>query len=194
MKCGKPIRDGQQEYCHDCMNIQHDYDKGVALWVHKPPVNLSIYQFKFHNQRSFGSCYAREIMSEYGDVLAGWEIDMVIPVPLHPAKYRKRGYNQAAVLAKELGRILGIPVEESLLLRIQKTDPQKKLAPGKRRQNLAGAFVVKDKMRKLAQGSRILIVDDIYTTGSTVDEAAKALKKAGAEKVFYLTISIGQGN
>lgn len=119
---------------------------------------------------------------------------MIIPIPLHPARYRNRGYNQAEVLAKELGKVLGILTEESILIRTQKTDPQKKLAPGKRRRNLSGAFSVMEKRKNLLEGRKILLVDDIYTTGSTIDEAARVLKKAGAEKVFYLTISIGQGN
>lgn len=184
----------EQEYCHDCGQARHYFDKGAALWLHKPPVNLSIYQFKFHNQRSFGKYYAGEIAAEYKDTVAGWGTDLIIPVPLHPARYRKRGYNQAAVLAKELGRLLGILTEESILIRAQKTDPQKNLAPGKRRRNLSGAFSVSGKGKRLLEGRTVLLVDDIYTTGCTVDEAAKVLKKAGAEKVFYLTISIGQGN
>lgn len=194
MKCGKPIRDQEQEYCHDCMRTQHYFDRGAALWLHKPPVNQSIYQFKFHNQRNFGKYYAREMMAEYGDVLTGWKIDMIIPIPLHPGKYRKRGYNQAAVLAEEIGKLLGIPAEESVLARIKKTGPQKKLGPGKRRQNLKGAFLVQGKRKAALRGRTVLLIDDIYTTGSTLDEAARILKKAGAEKVFYLTISIGQGN
>lgn len=184
----------EQEYCHDCRHMRHYFDEGTALWLHKPPVNLSIYQFKFHNQRSFGKYYVSEIVSEYLDTLAGWRTDMIIPIPLHPARYRNRGYNQAEVLAKELGKVLGILTEESILIRTQKTDPQKKLAPGKRRRNLSGAFSVMEKRKNLLEGRKILLVDDIYTTGSTIDEAARVLKKAGAEKVFYLTISIGQGN
>lgn len=176
------------------MHMSRYYDRGVSLWIHKPPVNLSIYQFKFHNQRSFGRVYAREIMLGYRETLAVWGIELIIPIPLYPGKYRKRGYNQAAVLAKELGRIADIPVEESILLRVQNTAPLKKLDPKVRRQNLKGAFETAEKRRALLKGRKLLLVDDIYTTGSTVDEAARVLKKAGAEKVFYLTISIGQGN
>lgn len=194
MKCGKPIRDQEREYCYDCTCIQHYFDRGAALWLHKPPVDQSIYQFKFHNQRNFGKYYAGEMIAEYVDVLIGWKIDMIIPIPLHPGKYRKRGYNQAAVLAEEIGKLLGIPAEESVLSRIRKTGPQKKLDPGKRRQNLKGAFSVQEKKKTMLEGKTVLLIDDIYTTGSTVDEAAYVLRKAGAEKVFYLTISIGQGN
>lgn len=157
-------------------------------------MNTSVYQFKFHNRRSFGSFYAKEMAAEYGEALAGWGIDIIIPVPLYPGKYKKRGYNQAAVLARELGKVLDIPVEERLLKRIRETAPQKNLTPRKRRQNLNGAFSVEKRRRVFLKSRSVLLMDDIYTTGSTVDEAAKTLKKAGAEKVFYLAISIGQGN
>ncbi len=193
MKCGKPVKDAEQEYCRDCLDARHEYDRGAALWVHKPPVNTSVYQFKFHNRRSFGSFYAKEMAAEYGEALAGWGIDIIIPVPLYPGKYKKRGYNQAAVLARELGKVLDIPVEERLLKRIRETAPQKNLTPRKRRQNLNGAFSVEKRRRVFLKSRSVLLTDDIYTTGSTVDEAAKTLKKAGAEKVFYLAISIGQG-
>ncbi|MCI8708428.1 MAG: ComF family protein [Dorea sp.] len=194
MKCGKPVKDAEQEYCRDCLDARHEYDRGAALWVHKPPVNTSVYQFKFHNRRSFGSFYAKEMAAEYGEALAGWGIDIIIPVPLYPGKYKKRGYNQAAVLARELGKVLDIPVEERLIKRIRETAPQKNLTPRKRRQNLNGAFSVEKRRRVFLKSRSVLLTDDIYTTGSTVDEAAKTLKKAGAEKVFYLAISIGQGN
>ncbi len=194
MKCGKPVKDAEQEYCRDCLDARHEYDRGAALWVHKPPVNTSVYQFKFHNRRSFGSFYAKEMAAEYGEALAGWGIDIIIPVPLYPGKYKKRGYNQAAVLARELGKVLDIPVEERLLKRIRETAPQKNLTPRKRRQNLNVAFSVEKRRRVFLKSRSVLLTDDIYTTGSTVDEAAKTLKKAGAEKVFYLAISIGQGN
>ena len=194
MKCGKPVKDAEQEYCRDCLDARHEYDRGAALWVHKPPVNTSVYQFKFHNRRSFGSFYAKEMAAEYGEALAGWGIDIIIPVPLYPGKYKKRGYNQAAVLARELGKVLDIPVEERLLKRIREIAPQKNLTPRKRRQNLNGAFSVEKRRRVFLKSRSVLLTDDIYTTGSTVDEAAKTLKKAGAEKVFYVAISIGQGN
>ena len=64
MKCGKPVKDAEQEYCRDCLDARHEYDRGAALWVHKPPVNTSVYQFKFHNRRSFGSFYTERILRD----------------------------------------------------------------------------------------------------------------------------------
>ncbi len=193
MKCGKPVRHAQQEYCHDCVQTQHYFDKGAALWIHKEPVNMSIYQYKFHGQRWFGKYYAREMAERYGSVLMKWKPDMILPIPLHRAKLRKRGYNQAAIVSKELGRLMEIPVNMKIFKRVRMTNPLKNLNPAQRKKNLRKAFAVADGGRKKLAGKTILLVDDIYTTGSTMDEAAKTLKNAGVEKVFYLTISIGQG-
>ncbi len=193
MKCGKPIRRKEQEYCRDCSRTQHYYDQGAALWLHREPVNLSVYQFKFHNQRRFGRYYAEELAKKYRETLLRWKPDIIMPVPLHAAKLRKRGYNQAEIVAGELGELLGITVNTKDFKRIRKTNPLKMLMPAERKRNLKGAFAVPEEKRRFLKGKNILLIDDIYTTGSTMDEAAKTLKKAGAEKVFYLTISIGQG-
>ncbi len=191
MKCGKPLRHEEQEYCYDCVQTQRYFDKGAALWLHKEPVNRSIYQYKFHNQRRFGQYYAEELAERYGAVLKRWNPDLIVPIPLYPARLRKRGYNQAAIAAKILGKMLGIPVSVKLLKRVRRTSPLKNLSPVQREKNLRNAFAAADGAR--LDGKAILLIDDIYTTGNTMNEAAKTLKRAGAENVFYLTISIGQG-
>lgn len=189
MKCGKPVRYKEQEYCRDCMHTHHYYDRGVGLWLHKEPVNTSIYQFKYHNQRVFGQYYAKEIAVHYETLIRRWNPNLIIPIPLHKKRRRKRGYNQAGILAEELGLLLGIPVDKTSVQRIRYTDPQKKLDNKKRKQNLSRAFAVKS----MKGVKNVLLIDDIYTTGSTIDAVAKVLKDAGVEKVNFLTISIGQG-
>lgn len=190
MKCGKPVRASEQEYCYDCMHTHHHYDKGVSLWLNKPPVSTSIYQFKYHNQRVYGGWYARELLRQYKDILTKWNPDLIIPIPLHSRRKRKRGYNQAQILAKELGKLMGVPVKPGYVRRIKYTEPQKQLGHKSRRSNLAGAFTIGREFRAV---HTVLIVDDIYTTGSTIDAAAEILKKSGVQKVYFLTISIGQG-
>jgi len=189
MKCGKPVRRLEQEYCHDCMHTQHYYDRGLSLWVHREPVSTSIYQFKFHNQRCFASYYADEA-KRHTALIRRWKPEFIIPVPLHSKRRRKRGYNQAEILAEELGRVYGIPVFPDAVRRIKATKPQKTLDDKKRRKNLEGAFVPAPNLRK---SRSVLVVDDIYTTGSTIDAVAKVLKLNGIQKVYFLTISIGQG-
>ena len=190
MKCGKPIERQEQEYCHDCENTKHYFDRGKALWIHKPPVSHSIYQFKYHNQRAFGKYYADELSKRFETVICEWNPDLIIPIPLHFQRKIKRGYNQSFIIAKELGKIIHIPVNEKILKRIRYTNPQKKLDHSRRRRNLYNAFAVAD----IPVGiKKVLLIDDIYTTGNTINESARKLKEAGVEKVFFLTVSIGQG-
>ncbi len=190
MKCGKPIRYHEREYCHDCQKTKHYFEEGRALWIHKTPVNLSIYQFKYHNQREFSRYYAAEIAKEYADVVNKWNPDVMIPVPLHKRRRKKRGYNQAELLAKELSKYLKIPVNIGAVARVRYTDPQKKMDHNKRKSNLKQAFCVK----KLPTTVKtVVLIDDIYTTGNTIDAVTRELKKKGVEKVYFLTISIGQG-
>ena len=118
----------------------------------------------------------------------------LVPVPLHRKRRRKRGYNQAELLAEEIGKILGIPVVANLVKRVHYTGYQKKLDPIGRKKNLEHAFAPGgDPDRLPTDFRRVIIIDDIYTTGNTVDQVAKVLKTMGFQKVYFLTISIGQG-
>ena len=123
-------------------------------------------------------------------MLLSWQPDALIPVPLHKSRMRKRGFNQAALVAERMGERLGIPVEEKLLIRVKKTSPQKELNDSARRENLKNAFQLCGNDVKL---KRVVLIDDIYTTGSTLDAAAAALLAAGVEKVYFLSICIGRG-
>lgn len=190
MRCGKPLEKEEQEYCRDCSRQEVAYEQGRSVWVHREPVSRAIYKFKYKNRRYYGEIFAREMASLYGEQLKRWEITEIIPVPLHPARKRKRGYNQAEILAEELGKLVKIKVSTDVIYRIRNTKPQKILDDKGRYGNLKGAFAVTGK-RKLK--GNVLIVDDIYTTGNTIQRIAKMLKLAGAQKVYFLTISIGQG-
>lgn len=190
MRCSKPVRCAEQEYCYDCTHAAHLYDKGLSLWLHRRPVNQSIYQFKYHNQRRFGIIYAEEIIRIHGRVIRSWNPDLILPVPLHRKRRKERGYNQAALISRELGNGLSIPVDEKSLMRRIYTDPQKKLGRRERKGNLEHAFALR---KDFSAVPVVLLVDDIYTTGSTIDAIAGLLKKRGVGKVYFLTISIGQG-
>lgn len=190
MKCGKPVRLNEQELCQDCSTLKHHFDRGKALWIHKPPVSHSIYHFKYKNQRQFAKYYAKELFSVYNKLLYEWNPEYIVPIPLHRRRKRKRGYNQSQIIAKELSKLSGIPIDIHLLKRVRYTEPQKKLDYKIRRKNLRDAFYVTDKVEGV---ECVLLIDDIYTTGSTMDEAARMLKCAGVENVYFLTVSIGQG-
>lgn len=117
-------------------------------------------------------------------------MEAVIPVPIHKNRRKKRGYNQAELFARELGKLLELPVDGEILVRTKDTTPQKKLDDRERKNNLKKALKIgKDSV----QWKKVLVVDDIYTTGSTVDAAALVLKEAGVEEIYVLSIAIGKG-
>lgn len=190
MRCGKPLRKENSEYCTDCQKRDSNIVQGRSLWLHQDPVPGAVYRFKYHNRRCYGRVFAEEMAVHYGKWIASKDIGVIIPVPLHPSKKRKRGFNQAEILAGILAEETGIPIQTDVLFRIKKTSPQKMLDPGERRANLKGAFAVSKKWKAC---KNVLLIDDIYTTGSTIERCAGMLKKAGAENVWFLTISIGQG-
>lgn len=190
MRCGKPVQTVEQEYCADCRRQQYAFNQGRSVWIHRKPVTHGIYQFKFHNKRYYAKIFAGEMAEQYGGWLRRSGIDIILPVPLHSSKRRRRGVNQAELLAEELGQLTGIPVNNQVVYRIRKTRPQKKLNHMERQNNLKGAFGVSSAWKPC---KNVLIVDDIYTTGNTIHRIAKVLKKAGVQKVYFLTISIGQG-
>lgn len=190
MCCGKPIRQKDQEYCYDCRRHPHVYEKGYALWVHRGGVQQAVYQFKYHNRRIYSQFFGKELLSRYGQAVYRWNITTIIPIPLSRKRRRSRGFNQAELLARELGRGLGIPVDAKSLVRVRDTSPQKQMDVRGRSSNLKHAFAWKGKD---SPHGNILLVDDIYTTGNTIDAAARVLKKNGAGKIYFLTISIGQG-
>ena len=167
-KCGKPVRYAEQEYCYDCQKNVHAYDQGRSIWIHKMPVSMSIYQFKYKNRRIYGEFYAKEMIRIYGRLIREWEIEVIVPIPLHRKKKRFRGYNANYL----------------------KNDPQKELNDKERKQNLKHAFSVTGQWKNY---KTVLVIDDIYTTGSTIDTVAEELKSRGVQKVCFLTISIGQG-
>lgn len=193
MKCGKPVKNQEQEYCYDCAHNVHTYDRGFSVWLHKSLIRQSVYQFKYHNRRCYGSYYADAMADLYKEIIQNMQIkhpDVIIPIPLHKKRRKIRGYNQAEIIADHLGNLIRIPVKKQWLLRKKYTDPQKILNRKERKKNLEQAFGVSETFRPVRT---VLLIDDIYTTGSTIDSSAKCLKAEGVQRVYFLTISIGQG-
>lgn len=188
-KCGKPMSDPAQEYCGDCRAREHLYTRGLAVLPYKGKIKKSIYQMKFHNKREYIDFYGPYMAEILGDRILAWEAQALVPVPLHASKMRKRGFNQAELLARSVGEILGIPVLTDIVQRVRATRPQKELTWRERQNNLKGAFKISRYDVKL---KKIILVDDIYTTGSTVDEIAGKLLGQGAEKVYFISLCIGR--
>lgn len=153
-------------------------------------IKQSIYRFKYRNKREYADVYAAEIARECGIVINMWEPDVIIPVPIHKERYRQRGYNQAGLIACSLSKKLHIPVDENYIIRVKKTTPMKELNNIERVKNLQNAFQI---YYNGIRYNKVLIVDDIYTTGATIDACAKCLKEYGTDNVYAITLCIGNG-
>lgn len=193
-KCGKQLIRFEDEYCFDCKNKKHFYRTGVALVSHTGAVRKSIYSIKYNNKREYVDFFVDEIVKRYRDEIMSWKCQVIIPVPLHKKKKIKRGYNQAEIIAKKISERLNIPFDNKILKRVKNTRPQKELNDFQRKKNLENAFEVPEKRKQNEEVfKKIIIVDDIYTTGSTIDACAKELLKNGAQEIYYISLSIGTG-
>ena len=189
LKCGKQLEEAEQEYCLDCSKRRHFFVQGRSLYEYDS-VASSIYRFKYGNRQEYASFYGEEVARNLGEFIHRIQPDGLIPVPLHVIRRRKRGYNQAQLLANAISRCTGVPVYDKIVMRKRNTLPQKQLNPRERQNNLKKAFIIRGNDVKL---KTILIIDDIFTTGSTIDEMARVLLTAGAEKVYFITLACGSG-
>lgn len=189
-KCGKPLENQRREYCSDCARKQHYFSQGKAVFVYQGEIRQSMYCFKYSNKREYAAYYAKEAARIYGGWIRRKQIEAIVPVPMYRWKEKGRGYNQAAVFAAALGERMQLPVEKRMVKRIRNTTPQKELNDVERKANLKKAFQL---VPDIVKYKKILIVDDIYTTGSTIDAVAEVLLQAGVEEIYFLCISIGEG-
>ena len=190
-KCGKPV-EPEEEYCGDCKEKQHVFYKGAAAYTYRS-VSGALYRFKYEGRREYADFYGR-----YGPTLerflgkqgtgTGRTCWSLCPVPRQ--RMRKRGYNQAALLARDLSEKTGIPAED-LLFRSKDTAAMRRMSAAERQNNLKKAFHVYGNGVRLKS---IMLIDDIFTTGATVDACAVPLLEAGAKEVSFLTLAIGENS
>jgi len=188
-RCGKQLADGMIQYCHDCRQRRHVYDYGYALYDYQS-MRKSIYRFKYGKRCEYATFYARDICGKLADELRMMDADSIVPVPVHASRKRERGYNQAELVAAELSRLTGIRMYGDLVRRVRKTVPQKELTIQERQNNLKKAFNITTNVVKL---NKTILVDDIYTTGSTLDAVAMELKRHGVKAVYFIALCIGEG-
>ena len=190
-KCGKEIGKDEQEYCSDCQRFQHSFDRGASVFAYDPVMRRSISMFKYHNRREYASFYAGEMYRNCEHLIRYYAPEVILPVPIHQYKKRQRGFNQAELVARELGKMLNLPVDTNYLMRVEKTTPQKELTRQQRKVNLCQAFAIREK-RKYYE--RVLLVDDIYTTGATIDAISEILRENQTKIIFFLTICVGRND
>ncbi len=187
MKCGAPLGADEEEYCLSCAGHRHVYDRGLALYEY-PFVRLALYRLKYNGRKEYARFFGRELARRFGPQLKQWGVQALVPVPMYAAKRRRRGFNQAEALAEVMGAAMGLPVEKKLLIRVRNTRPMKLLGEKERQINIKNAFLCTQDVVKL---DRVVLVDDIYTTGATIDAAAAELKNAGVKNVFFVTLAVG---
>mgnify|MGYP000323268305 CR=1 FL=1 len=164
--------------------------EGRSLFVYRGAVQKSMYRFKYAKPEEICPFSGGGSHAALGKLVREKRIEAIVPVPMYLKKERYRGYNQAALFGRALSEKMDIPCIPRLMIRVKDTRPQKELNGRERENNVKNAFQSPDNVVKY---KRILIVDDIYTTGSTVEAVAERLKEAGAEQVYVLTACIGRG-
>ncbi len=185
--CGREIPVEAEEYCTDCFKRSRSFDSGMSLINYNEIASRSMAQIKYDNKREYLDFYSEAIYRKLGTRIFRLKPDVLVPIPIHPARMKTRGFNQAYELAVRLSELLKIPVNTSILKRTKNTLPQKSLNSSERLKNLEQAFSSAPVPPSI---KTILLVDDIYTTGSTIEACAKLLKAQGAKKVFFVTIFI----
>lgn len=188
MKCGKRLAT-EDELCADCRKKEHRFERGRALYEYGSAAQ-AIYRFKYGGRREYADFFGEQAAEYLGGFVKSARPDALIPIPLHRRRKNQRGYNQAQLLAERIGECLDVPVRSDILARVRNTAPLKCQNPEERQNNLKKAFNI---ARNDVILKRVILVDDIYTTGSTMDEAAQTLKAAGVEDVFFIALACGEG-
>ena len=196
LKCGRTVPDGT-EYCEECRNKDHGYSAGISVFVYDSRMRRSMSDFKFHGWRENGDYYVAETLRLHSGEILDFAPDILVPVPIHRSKRAFRGYNQAELLAEGIGKALDIPVVNDLLFRAKRTRAQKTLGQENRSANLRQAFACNtekyDEEFITRSFRKVMIVDDIYTTGSTMEACTRVLTDAGVARVGILCIAAGGG-
>jgi ComF family protein len=193
--CGRPFPDaaGEDHECAACLTREPHFSKARA-WAFYPrgespddPVRVMVQKFKYGRKISLGKPLGRIMAAACYEEFRNDNLDCIIPVPLHPKRLRWRGFNQAVVLGKELSRAWRVPIDPFVLVRTRPTVPQTELHEEERRKNVRGAFAVNDGAP--LKHKTLLLLDDVYTSGATVNECSRVLRRAGAKAVHVLTLA-----
>jgi ComF family protein len=200
--CGGFLTSKETDLCHKCRADAPKYTKSkrkipliaqwTAVWYYKGNVRQSIHRFKFANARRYADVYARQMAVSI--IQAGFadNFDCITWVPISFLRYLKRGYNQSALMAKALSKEFGIPAIR-LLKKVRHTPAQSGIQGGaQRKANIVNAYAITD-AEKL-RGRKVLLIDDVLTTGATVSECAKTLAAGGVSRLYFAAVATSEKN
>ena len=181
-KCGQPILKGSA-YCDNCRSREFVFDEARAVFEYNEQTKGTILGVKYRNEKYLAKFFAKFMF----DTLENWgiDVDVVIPVPTTKTRLKERGYNQAELMANELAKLLEVPILANAVSKRENTQKQKELTFKERQENMKGVFSL-DK-RFILNFKNILIVDDVFTTGATVNELSKELRKGNSAKIYVIT-------
>lgn len=191
-RCGAPVASAEESQpgkpCRNCPAGPVYFDQAHSLYSYEDErVKRVIHALKFHYQTGLAPLLARLMEHGYAVFFSGGRFDWVVPVPLHKSRRREREFNQSTLISQALVEKKNIPLREDIVIRVRPTIPQASLSPARRARNLVGAFAVPRPAE--VRDRRVLVVDDVMTTGATVNEVCAVLRQAGAEYIAVLTLS-----
>ena len=190
-RCGKPLASEEEEYCPVCMVKDRVWDGGRSVYRYRGTAGSMIRKVKRDGTETTLVFLAKEIKHRCNPFLSMTGAECIVPVPLHRKKQRKRGFNQAELLATALGKELGLPVK-CLLEKTKQTKDQKYMSLEQRGRNVADVYRMRKDETAAVMPRTVLLVDDIVTTGSTLTACACVLKEAGVKEVYFITVCAGE--
>ncbi len=186
--CGIPFAGtGGDHRCGTCLTHPPHFDAARAHFLYEGAIRDLIHSFKYNQRTHLRNPLALLALEGVSGLVDDQAPHLIVPVPLHRSRLRQRGFNQAVLLGRKISRLLSLPMIPDALIRTRQTAPQIELSAAERRLNVKGAFKVG--RTDTVAGKRILLLDDVMTTGSTMNECAKELKKAGATVVIAAAIA-----
>ena len=184
--CGRGILRREESLCGNCKRHSFSFSGGMILYQLTEEIEGAITELKYHGRKDKGLFFGMRAGERFQEKLKDLGIQGIVPVPIHKERRRKRGYNQAEIIGKGLEKQTGIPLYSDVLKRNKKTKALKDCSPAERLQNLFSAMDCEELSEEL---KRILLVDDIFTTGATMEACSRKLLDAGAEEVYILAIA-----
>ena len=188
-KCGRKMFGVSVErlLCADCRSTRVYYDAGYSGYIYAQALRELLHLFKYGRKRYLGSVLGKLMLDYVREHADGFVYDAIVPVPLHWRRYFSRGFNQATSLARPLSKQFRIPILKRNLRRVRYTRPQVSLPRKERKSNIVNAFKIRHPAK--VAGKKLLLIDDVITTGATLNECARVLKDAGASEVTILTLA-----